>query len=297
MGKLFYENIKNDFPDISVKFVENPSPKDILWADALASFVAPKDIDINKLKWIHSFGASVNQFLERSDFNKNTLLSRTFSSLGVKMGEYCLAHLLNFAQKNVELMQNQNNKIWRQIPTTSITQNKVLILGTGQMAQGILEVFSKLNINTIGMNTNGREIGNFAKCITINQLSTYSNTISCVINTLPSYISSYNMIDLNFLKLFQNVLFINVGRGQTVVDKDILIALDKQYVKSVVLDVFREEPLPQQSKLWLNPNVIITPHQSAVTAINDIVISFKEAYNSLKKGVKSLLFTTIDKGY
>jgi glyoxylate/hydroxypyruvate reductase len=33
------------------------------------------------------------------------------------------------------------------------------------------------------------------------------------------------------------------------------------------LDVFREEPLPQDHRFWLHPKIRMTPHVSAVTLI------------------------------
>ena len=46
---------------------------------------------------------------------------------------------------------------------------------------------------------------------------------------------------------------------------DILRALEKGWISAAVLDVFPEEPLPTSSALWEHPDVLITPHVSAVS--------------------------------
>jgi phosphoglycerate dehydrogenase-like enzyme len=54
----------------------------------------------------------------------------------------------------------------------------------------------------------------------------------------------------------------NVGRGG-LVDEDALVrALQRGEIAGAGLDVFQQEPLPQESPLWEMPNVMITPHDA-----------------------------------
>mgnify|MGYP001626962365 CR=1 FL=1 len=52
----------------------------------------------------------------------------------------------------------------------------------------------------------------------------------------------------------------NIGRGPTVNESDLVSALKGGQVAGAVLDVFTVEPLPQESELWTLDNVLITPH-------------------------------------
>jgi phosphoglycerate dehydrogenase-like enzyme len=55
---------------------------------------------------------------------------------------------------------------------------------------------------------------------------------------------------------------VNVGRGK-VVDEGVLIeALHSRHLSGAALDVFEEEPLPQESPLWDLENVILSPHST-----------------------------------
>ncbi len=56
--------------------------------------------------------------------------------------------------------------------------------------------------------------------------------------------------------------FYNVGRGGTVDEPALIEALRAGRIAGAALDVFAEEPLPDDSPLWSMPNVIVSPHIS-----------------------------------
>jgi phosphoglycerate dehydrogenase-like enzyme len=58
---------------------------------------------------------------------------------------------------------------------------------------------------------------------------------------------------------------INVGRGRLVVLDDLVAELRRGRIRGAGLDVFPTEPLPTGHPLWSLPNVLLTPHVSAVT--------------------------------
>ncbi len=47
-----------------------------------------------------------------------------------------------------------------------------------------------------------------------------------------------------------SAVFMNIGRGPTVKEVDLISALEQQKIAGAVLDVFEVEPLNQQSQLW-----------------------------------------------
>ena len=59
--------------------------------------------------------------------------------------------------------------------------------------------------------------------------------------------------------------FINIGRGQTVGETDLIDALKNRVIAGAGLNVFEQEPLPDSSELWNLENVIITPHNAGST--------------------------------
>jgi phosphoglycerate dehydrogenase-like enzyme len=58
----------------------------------------------------------------------------------------------------------------------------------------------------------------------------------------------------------KSAVFMNIGRGVTVKESDLVKALNEKMISGAVLDVFEKEPLTEQSEIWECENVLITPH-------------------------------------
>ena len=65
-------------------------------------------------------------------------------------------------------------------------------------------------------------------------------------------------------------MLINLGRGDVVSEETIVKATKEKWLGGAILDVFEQEPLPPESKLWKLPQVIITPHNSALATVEDV---------------------------
>jgi phosphoglycerate dehydrogenase-like enzyme len=63
-----------------------------------------------------------------------------------------------------------------------------------------------------------------------------------------------------FSLLPKGAVFINIGRGPVVDQNALIEALSSGHLGHAFLDVFEEEPLPQESPLWDMPNVLVSPH-------------------------------------
>ena len=83
-------------------------------------------------------------------------------------------------------------------------------------------------------------------------------------------------------------MLVNISRGAVVNEKDLVKALESGILSGVVLDVFENEPLAENSELWDMENVVITPHNSFVSSKNNTRL-FNLAYDNLKTSMKGLV--------
>lgn len=298
LAEQFAAALKDRESQLCVKYVQQAQQADIDWADCLACFPISTALSLKNVPWIHSFGAGVDGFVARNDLHPHVRLSRTTGLLGQKMGEFCLTHFLNFLQNTLTLKQSIAEKRWQQMPAKSIRGRRVLILGTGKMAQGVARILAPLGAIVIGVNNSSyMENANFHDCIKMQGIDEIAAQVDCVINTLPHTKHTERLIDLEWLSRFREALFINVGRGATLATDDLQQAFKERYLAYAVLDVFENEPLAQDSWLWQHPQVFVSPHQAAITDVHDVMTSFTEALLAREQGLGSDLFIDVAKGY
>ena len=72
-----------------------------------------------------------------------------------------------------------------------------------------------------------------------------------VVNLLPITPATEDILGAkNFALMPKGASVINLGRGQHIVDADLIAALDSGQLVAATLDVFRQEPLPKEHPFW-----------------------------------------------
>jgi len=79
---------------------------------------------------------------------------------------------------------------------------------------------------------------------------------------------------------------INVGRGGTIVDDDLLALLDTGHIASATLDVFEIEPLAAEHRYWHHARVIVTPHLAGPTPREPAAQQIAAAIAALERGAE-----------
>jgi glyoxylate/hydroxypyruvate reductase len=291
--------IEKDIPDKTFRFMpeEELSQEDLSWADALVSFNLKAEYDYSSVKWVHSLGAGVDRFLHKKDWNQEILLTRTICSFGQRIAEYCLSYILKDLQLHDRFKEQQQQKNWVQSTPKLITEQKVLVYGTGEIGQTIAKVFSGLGVDVYGVSLSGKEKAGFKEVMTVNSHFSVLKEMNYVINTLPLTERTEKLFDGAIFKQLSNAGFINVGRGASIDEEALLLALNDNTVSFAVLDVFDQEPLPKNNPLWDHPRVQITPHISAVTTPSEGAACFLETLKNIDENRPLKNIVDTKKGY
>ncbi|MDF2855572.1 MAG: D-isomer specific 2-hydroxyacid dehydrogenase [Neobacillus sp.] len=270
---------------------------DLLWADAFVSFNVNSSYDYSHIKWVHSLGAGVDKFLHNRDWPDGVLLTRTICSFGQRIAEYCLGYILKDVQFHDEFHELQKQRNWSPITPKLISDQKVMIYGTGEIGQNTAKILSGFGAEVYGVSLSGIEKEYFNEVMTVDSHFSQLNEMNYLINTLPLTEQTVKLFDGELFNKLSNVGFINVGRGATVDEEALIQALSNQQLKFAVLDVFTQEPLPEDHRFWSHPNIHITPHISAVTTPEEGVACFLETLKNIDENKPLKNIVDVKKGY
>ncbi|MBU9712591.1 D-2-hydroxyacid dehydrogenase [Evansella tamaricis] len=264
----------------------NVQEEDYGWADAFVSFKRPNNFQFCNIRWVHSLGAGVDKILKGDNWKEDVLLTRTICSFGQKISEYCLSYILRDLQQHNSYNTAQNKKEWTSFAPVPLKEKTVLVYGTGVIGQEVARTLSFFGVRVYGISLSGKQKDFFEYVHPSLDEGKELDKVKFpdyVINTMPNTKQTVGMFNKARFSKLEDAVFINVGRGESVDHGALLEALGKG-IRLAVLDVFPEEPLPKDNPLWNHPNVIITPHISAITTPEEGIDCFLKTLHNIETG-------------
>ena len=156
----------------------------------------------------------------------------------------------------------------------------------------------QFGVRTTGFSRSGKACDDVEKVYTAENIAGFFAGLDYVVLTLPDTPETRNFINADRLRMMKSsAVLMNVGRGSTINENDLVCALQEGIIGGAVLDVFAEEPLAQDNPLWDLPNVFVTPHLSAISFPEDIVGIFTENYSRFLKHEPLLNVVDFKSGY
>jgi glyoxylate/hydroxypyruvate reductase len=77
---------------------------------------------------------------------------------------------------------------------------------------------------------------------------------------------------------------IQVGRGEHLVDADLLAALESGQLDGAALDVFTAEPLAPEHPFWHHPKIVVTPHDACEVRVEAVATTIVATADAIRTG-------------
>jgi phosphoglycerate dehydrogenase-like enzyme len=195
------------------------------------------------------------------------------------MSEYVFTYILAIERHLLEIYANQQKKVWEKIGYKSLRDRLIGICGLGSVGLSIAQTARHFGMKVWGFKRSYEEVPGIDRIFARSDFKKFLSHPDYIVITLPSTPDTLHLIDYDTITAMKNsAVLINIGRGSIVSEKALVQALEEERIRGAVLDVFKEEPLPVESRLWSLPNVMITPHNSGLSFPEDIVKIFAENY-------------------
>lgn len=216
----------------------------------------------DRLRWVHVGGVGVDWCLFPELVESEVVLTNSRGVFDTSLPEYLLSLMLALVKDLPATMRAQQRHEWQHRLLEPLTGGRAVILGAGSIARasGRLLRSLGLTVSLVGRTEREGEAGE-GRVRAVADLPLLLPEADWLIVLAPLTPETRRLVDAGVLaRLPRGARFVNIGRGPTVVEADLVAALRSGALAGAALDVFEREPLPAESPLWDMPNVIVSPH-------------------------------------
>lgn len=201
----------------------------------------------------------------------------------IPMAEWTVLKILEIYKNSRTFYEKQNKKIWEKDRNILELNGKTAaIVGYGNVGHEIAKRLKAFNVIINAIDIAKKEDDYIEKFYHITELEEGIKNADIVILTLPLTKETEGIMNEEKMQQMKDdSILVNIARGKIIKEEDLIKLLEMNKFIGVALDVFEEEPLKKENKLWNFDNVIITPHNSFVGENNN-----NRLFELLKNNIK-----------
>ncbi|MEU3055060.1 D-2-hydroxyacid dehydrogenase [Streptomyces griseus] len=213
-------------------------------------------------RWVHTASAGVDRLLCPALVASDTVLTNARGVFERPVAEYVTGLVLALATDLPGTLESQRQRRRHDREGRRIAGSRAVVVGAGPIGREITRLLHGLGV-TVALvgRTARRTIHGVA------DLDRLAARADWVIAAVPLTESTRGMFDTRFFGLLQpSARFICAGRAATVVEADLVDALNRRWLAGAALSTFQEESPDTGSPLWDTPGLLLTPHLGGDTA-------------------------------
>jgi phosphoglycerate dehydrogenase-like enzyme len=233
--------------------------------------IRPFYAQAKNLQWIHALTAGVESLIFPETQQDSVLISNSKGIHGIPMAEHVLGLMLSFSRRLNLLHSQQLKHLWKRPELEDLHEingKTLAIVGLGSIGHEIAKKAKAMDMHIIAAKREMTQEPFVDHLYRPEQLLEMLSVADFVVVTLPLTDATKNLFGREqFAAMKSTAYFINVSRGGVVQEDQLISALQNHTIAGAGLDVFVEEPLPETSLFWDLPNVLVTPHLSAISPV------------------------------
>ena len=219
---------------------------------------------VPRLKVISKWGTGIDSIDLKSAEELGVRVFRTPNAFSSPVADTVMGYILAFARRQPWMDQDMKTGLWEKLPGRSLSECTLGVIGVGNIGKAVLKRAYVFNMELLGNDIVQIEPGFIEELglemTSLNDLLARADFLSLNCDLNPTSLRLINQSTLAQIKT--TGILINTARGQVVDESALIAALQSGTIGGAALDVFEEEPLPQDSPLLDMENVMLAPHNS-----------------------------------
>ena len=246
---------------------DEDAKREIIDADAAYGWVPPDTLKVaRKLRWLQNpdAGPFIGYYYEEL-VEHPVIICNPRGIYFDHISHHIMMFLLALARGLPYYVDAQRQASWdpdaRKSQYIDLAEATVLIIGVGGIGHETARLCAEFGMTVVGVEPRCEYELPFVELHTPEALDDLIPRADFVVVTTPHTPETEGMWNAKRFELMkQTAYFINVGRGKTTKIDHLADAIESNQIAGAGLDVFEEEPLPEEHRLWRLPNVLLTPH-------------------------------------
>ncbi|MGW2617313.1 D-2-hydroxyacid dehydrogenase [Streptomyces sp. NPDC001500] len=212
-------------------------------------------------RWVHTASAGVDHVMCPELVASDTVVTNARGIFDEPIAEYVAALVLAMAKDLPRTWELQRHGEWLHRESRRVAGGRAVIVGSGPIGRAIARTLKALGLTAAVVGRVPRTGIHGPQ-----DLDRLLARADWVIAAAPLTEQTRGMFDTRRFGVMQpSARFVNVGRGQLVVEDALVRALERRWIAGAALDVVTDEPLAPDSPLWRVPGLLISPHMSGDT--------------------------------
>lgn len=217
-----------------------------------------------RLKVISKWGTGIDAFDLDACAKLGIAVRNTPAAFTHPVADSVMGYVLSFARRLPWMDQQMKSGVWNKIPGVALHEVVLGIVGFGAIGRAVATRARGFGIRVLA--TDIVEIplsiveGTGVSLVDLDELLLRADYVSLNCDLNPT--SLHLMNNERFRLMKSSAIVINLARGPIIHEESLIRALQDNTIAGAALDVFENEPLPQDSPLKQMTNVMLAPHNS-----------------------------------
>ena len=241
------------------------------------------------LQAVCSIGAGVDNIIACPSLKPHIDVIRVVDPGQAQMMSGFIAwHVIGHQRGFAHYRTQQRGHVWQRRPQRGADSVPVGILGNGAIGRKVAADLAQLGFPVMSWSrTEKPASGSLRAFHGPAGLSAMLQQTEVLVNLLPLTPETRGILNRDmFAAMRPGGYLVQVGRGEHLVEADLLAALDSGQLAGAALDVFATEPLPSVHPFWDHPKITVTPHDASDVSLRAVATTLVETADAIRAGIK-----------